>query len=405
MNTKTCFTLGCLLLAICCTQPRPAGAAPAKRDPTAPPAMTTVIPAPDRTLDGFPVWLGKDGTLDRVVILVEGFDLYNAMKAPDLVRLVAPAAGPLMAEGMDLLVVDFPDSHLAPDALAPVVARAVKAASAAVQGSKVAVVGLSGGGIAARWALASAEATGTPLPVHTLVLFDCPNRGARLHPALQALVLRYGKKQDREAISCDSAHALIQQLPSDVTWSKIGPPLPKARRRVPVACKPDGSKSAAFFERLWSLNDRRGYPRHCRVVAVAQGSRQAKREERDLYHMWLPCGQDWTLRTAEADCAPGSLLPPLMARRFRIRMPLGIAGADLRAIPTFLPTESALDSGPGETPPFDAWYARPDNAPPIPHDSVDPGAVAFLMDILRAGGTPASDRMPEVSERSGSGPE
>jgi hypothetical protein len=387
MTTKTRSALVCLLLATGCTTPPAAGAASARRDRSAPSAKLPVIPEPDRRVDGFPVWLGKDGTLDRVIVLVEGFDLYNAMEAPDLLRLVAPAADRLLAAGMDLLVVDFPDSHLAPDELAPLLTRAVRAASDATGGKKVAVVGLSGGGIVARWALVSAETAGAPLPVETLVLFDTPNRGARLHPALQALVLRYGERQDREAISCGSAYALIGQIPSEVNWRVIGVPFPNARRRVPAHCTPDSSKSTAFFERLWALNDHRGYPKQCRVVAVAQGSRVSKRKTGDLYRMWLPGGQDWTLKMGEADCAPGSLLPLLMSSRFRIKMPLGIAGAYLRSIPTFMPTESALDSGPGEPPPFDAWYARPDNAPPIAHDGVDPGAVDFITGVLLGAGS------------------
>lgn len=47
--------------------------------------------------------------------------------------------------------------------------------------------------------------------------------------------------------------------------------------------------------------------------------------------------------------------------------------------PMFIPTVFALDAGPDETPPFDAWYARPDNAPAIPHDSVDTDEAKFVV--------------------------
>lgn len=383
MNPTTRLVLGLALLVSAFSDAVPALASPDDRSLTAPAALS-LNPTPDQTVDGFPIWIGSDGEIDRVVVLVEGFDLYNAMTAADLLRLVAPAAQRILANGLDILVVDFADSHLPPDALAPTVARAVLAASAAAQGAQVAVVGLSGGGIAARWALVSAESAGAPLPVHTLVLFDCPNRGARLHPALQALTLRYGSKRDRAAISCGAALALIEETPGKVIWARIGAPIPEGRRRVPARVTADGRHCAQFFKRLQSLNNRRGYPARSRVVAVAQGSRRTSAGERDLYYMWLPFGKDWTLKMDEADRAPGSLLPKLIVERFRIRMPLGLAGAYLRSVPTFIATESALDSSPDENPPFDEWYARADDLPPIAHDGVDPGAVDFVTRVLVA---------------------
>ena len=377
-----CIAMTCCIAAIGCLWPQPALGAATKPRRSAPPVKLAAIPVPDQVLDGFPVWLGKDRVLDRVVVLIEGFDLQNAVDAPQLLRLVAPAAERMLDEGLDLLVVNFPDSHLAPDALAPLVTRAIQVASRAAKDNLVAVVGLSAGGIVARWALVTAEQTGTPLPVHTLLLFDCPNRGARINPALQALVLRYGKRSDREAFSCDSARSLIQHVPSKVHWKRIGPLLPAARRRVPEICTPDAAGSSAFFERLWALNDQRAYPQECRVVAVSQGSRRATRTPGDLYRIWLPIGHDWQLRMDTNDCVPGSLMPIMLAVRLRIRMPLGIAGAYMDSIPTFIPTESALDSGPDEKPPFDAWYAGDDDAPAIAHDTFDPGAVAFVIDVI-----------------------
>jgi hypothetical protein len=285
---------------------------------------------------------------------------------------------------MDLVVVDFPDSHLAPDELAPTVDRAVRAAKSVEGVRQVDVVGLSGGGMAARWALTSAEVEGKPLPVRTLILFDCPNRGARLHPSLQALALRYGGKRAREALSSGSVKALVCERPAEVTWKSLGPPLPGGRRRVPERCTADGSACADFLRRLQALNDRRGYPKGTRVVAVAQGSRTPNSAGGDLYHLWLPFGAHWTLPTAEADCVAGSLLPESMSEGFRIKMPLGLAGAYLRTIPTFVSTESALDSTAAETPPFDAWYVRPDGAAPISHSAVDPAAVGFVVgELLR----------------------
>ena len=155
--------------------------------------------SPDRIVGGFPLWAAHDGETDKVVVVLEGFDLYNRISATDLMALISPASDALRAHGVSVLVVHFPDSHLTPDKLAP---RAVEAIQAAAQlsGHSVAVVGLSAGGIVARWALVEAEERGEPLPINTFLSMDCPNRGARMNPQLQAIVLRYGTPSDKSAL-------------------------------------------------------------------------------------------------------------------------------------------------------------------------------------------------------------
>src|SRR3569833_598380 len=101
-------------------------------------------PAPDLTTDGFPVWLACDGSKARLAVVVEGFDLYNAIDARGILRMVSPIADRFREAGIGGLVVDFPDCHQAPEELAPFVARAVRAA-ASLSGEPVAVIGLSGG--------------------------------------------------------------------------------------------------------------------------------------------------------------------------------------------------------------------------------------------------------------------
>lgn len=342
-------------------------------------------PEGDTRLDGFPVWLAKDGRLDRIVVAVEGFDPYNQIRASDWMILFEPAARELRAAGISILMVDFPDSHLAPDALAPLVSRAIRSAAAA-SGHEVAVAGLCAGGIASRWALVDAEQRGAPLPVHTFLSLDSPNRGVHISPALLALTARYGQPQHRKAMSSPAARAILDAVPRDVAWKRVG--LRGVERAVPAGWALDRADHQAFYDRLRRLNARGGYPARCRTVAVASGSR-APREQTGrppaLLHLWLPFGQDWTMRPEPEDRAPGSLLPPFYAAMFSVREPLGVAGSYLRSLPTFLPTASALDAAPGEQPPFDAWYARPDDLPPIPHDQLDPGSVAFAVrELLNA---------------------
>ncbi len=245
----------------------------------------------------------------------------------------------------------------------------------------------------ARWALVEAEESGASLPVSLLVLLDTPNRGANLHPALQAMTLRYCAREDKAALQSEAARVLlashIDKPATQVVWKKVG--LPLADRRVPATWTPDTSAHQAFFARLRGLNDNNGYPKHARIVAVANSRRRVRRGENarppDLLRLWLPWTFGWTLPCTDEDVQPGSVLPPDYRNRFRAYLPLGIAGAYLRTAPTFVSAESALDAGPNETPPFPAWYARPDDLPALSHDDVDVGAAVFVVrEILRGVG-------------------
>src|SRR5690349_2960559 len=89
------FLLSVSLAAVLAYLPQAARAAPAGPTGVAAPTVTVPLhdfPAPDMTVEGFPIWLGADGKLDRVVVLVEGFDLFNRMHARDLLRMVSPVA-------------------------------------------------------------------------------------------------------------------------------------------------------------------------------------------------------------------------------------------------------------------------------------------------------------------------
>jgi hypothetical protein len=329
-------------------------------------------------IGSFPVWTSNDGKTDKIVVLLEGFDIYNDYTATDVMRLVSVAGDILRRSGIAFLVVNYPNSYQSPDQLAPLAEKAVLAASTA-SGRKVSLAGLSMGGLVARWVLVEAENRGKPLPVHTLLQLDTPNRGANINPGLQAMTERYGTELDRRGMQSAAAGALLFARPTQVQWRRLG--VPGADRLVPVYWVDDTQAHDSFYNRLRALNDNRGYPKTCRRVAVANSSRSqavtAPREQ-DLLNLWLPFSISWMLRAHAIDHAPGSLLPPQYAQRFAVEYPFGIAGSELGFVPTFIPTSSALDAEANEKPPFDAFYARPDNQPNRAHDDIDPGAAAFV---------------------------
>lgn len=328
-------------------------------------------------IGGFPVWTASSGKTDRIVVLLEGFDIYNDYSATDVMRLVSQAGDVLRRQGISFLVVNYPNSFQSPDQLAPLAAKAVQVAATAT-GHKVTLSGLSMGGLVARWALVEAENRGTPLPVHTLLQLDTPNRGANINPGLQALISRYGSPADRKGIQSAAAGALLFSRPTNIRWRRLGVPL--ADRFVPTRWTDDTSAHDDFYRRLRALNSKHGYPVTCRCVAVANSSRSiAVPETGDLLHLWLPFSFSWMLRARSVDHAPGSVLPDQYSRRFVSEYPFGIAGSQLTFSPTFIPAYSALDAEANETPPFDAFFARPDNRPNRSHDDIDSDAAKFVV--------------------------
>lgn len=349
-----------------------------------PEARLTLFEPPDRLINGFPLWLDASGRAERVVVLLEGFDFTDAFMAIQTLNLVRDAFDALRSSGVALLVVSYKTAHAAPDVLAREAEAAVRTASEVSGGRSVALAGLSAGGIVARWAMCLAESRGAPLPVHTLLTLDSPHRGARIHPKLQALAAAYGGPVYRKAILCDAARTLMSETLADpardVSWRYVGQrPL---GYKLPESVRTTTRFHDESFARLRSLA-KNGYPTTCKTVGVANSNRTVGHGARKILRVWLPLNHFWTLETEAADRAPGSLLPKA-ARTYAFHLPLGIGGATLPELPTFLPAASALDAGPGEKPPFDAFYERPPTEKPVPHDEIAPDVVRFVVgELLR----------------------
>ena len=345
-------------------------------------ARLTLFDPPDRLVGGFPLWLDASGRAERIVVLLEGFDFTDAFMAIQTLNLVRDAFDALRNSGVAVLVVSYKTAHAAPDVLAREAQAAVRAASEVCGGRTVALAGLSAGGIVARWALCLAESRGAPLPVHALLTLDSPHRGARIHPKLQALAAAYGGPVYRKAILCDAARALMAEAIADPnrdsSWRYVG--------QRPVGYKlPESVRTTTRFHeesyaRLRTLG-KNGYPTTCRTIGVANSNRRVGHDAQKILRVWLPLNHFWTLSTDAADRAPGSLLPKA-ARTYAFRLPLGIGGATLPELPTFLPAASALDADFDEMPPFDAFYERPLTDKPVPHDEIAPDVVRFVVNEL-----------------------
>ncbi|MGC4043806.1 MAG: hypothetical protein QM758_08360 [Armatimonas sp.] len=334
----------------------------------------TLYDAPDEVIEGFPLWHGAGGRGKRIVVLLEGFDFSGGFSAAQSLKLVGGAADPLRAMGFSVLVVSFTNPYAPPEVNAAEAARAVQAASRAAGGAEVILAGLSAGGIVARWALTSGR-----LPVHTLMLLDSPNRGARIAPKLQALAMAYAGPTYQRAVTSAAARALVrdavEDVRRDIDWRYVG--VRPFGWRFPERTRTTSRFSDSAYARLRERG-KNGYPDYCRLVAIANSSRQSGNHAKHLLSAWLPLGYRWNLAAEDADRVPGSLLPKA-ALSYTFRLPLGVAGATLPELPVFIPAESALDASLTERPPFDAWYERHGWLPPIPHDEIAPDVAAFVV--------------------------
>lgn len=374
---------------------RAAGAQPAAEDPVraAGGRPAELSQEPDLTVaPGFPVWLRRPGSgsneagrpLNVVLVILEGFDLGNTMNARELVRRFRRLADALRERGVDILVVDYPDAQRAPDELAPLATEAIRAA-ATLSHRTVAVLGISSGGIVGRWALAAAEGSDSPLPVHAFITLDAPHRGFTFNPGLQAMAARYGSADEQRELRSPAVRALFRCRPEHVRWKTVGGL--GLSRKVPARWDEDRSGCEEFFGRLARLNVAGGWPspERCQVFIVSSASRAGRGGGAQLLHLWLPFGAQWTLRGDDDDRAPGALLPPEIVRGFRVRYPMRIAGSAMRSAPTFLATESALDAAAGEEPSWPVRYApRDPGLPPIAHGEVDLKAGEYVGKKLMA---------------------
>ena len=315
----------------------------------------TVFEPPDRILpDGTPLWGPTRGKAGPVALVVMGFDASNAFTATQMMQLMAKATDPLRAAGGSIGVLRFPNSQLAPETLAPRLRQATRALAEAVR-DKVALVGISTGGLTARVALADRA-----LPVRMLLTYDTPHRGANLNPQLQALIRRYAGPAMVKPLESPIARLILREYATETHWHKRG----LADWPEKIVCPP------------WVPLNLPEWPRWCRTVTLSNGARSGKNPSQTLLTLWQPFRQDH-VRAHSHDQQPGSLLSGLAG--FSTALPLGLAGAKIVDLPTFIPTDSALDAAPGEQPPTDAYYCLPDSAPSLLHDQLSEDAAHFLL--------------------------
>jgi hypothetical protein len=349
------------------------------------------------TLDASPLhlWRAYGSQSGRPVLLVQGLFVTTAHPTPmqvfnqgyDLIQALRHA-------GRDVWVLAFSDP-LAPFSVqALAVSDAVRTISQEAGGAKVDVVGLSLGGLAARYALARDEATGGPSAgkVGVFATVDTPHQGANIQVAVQAALWVAGGDTDatggnlaRQIVHAPAVQNVVYEWVGVNHYDKdtCGFPMDSSVKTTTAA-------HDAFFAELTALNGD-GYPHRSRNVAVAASGPsprpqkvgdvmyQLKASADLLFGQVTLCREDYPARAN--DVLPGSLFPgALLPDTADVN---GVTITLTRQFdPTFVPLASALDLK-GTASPFAATFAAKDG--PLVHGAFPDGAVSFLMAQLAGG--------------------
>lgn len=199
-NFRLAAAAGALALATCAA-PIADAAAPAAWPWRA--EASTAAPAPDDTIEvtGSVPYLGTiasgrayvalapgHAALTNPVIVVEGFDIDNAMGWDELYALLNQQSllENLRSRGYDAVVLDFADATDYIQRNAFVLTALLADVQGRIDpGQSVAVVGASMGGLVGRYGLAWLETQGVAHRVRTFISYDAPQRGANIPLGLQ----------------------------------------------------------------------------------------------------------------------------------------------------------------------------------------------------------------------------
>lgn len=200
-------------------------------------------------------------TITNPVVVIEGFDLDNAMGWDELYSLLEQQGliETLRADGFDAIVLDFDDATAAIQQNAFVVAELVSQVQSQIAPeATLALVGASMGALCSRYALTYMEANAIPHRVRTWVSFDGPQAGASIPLGLQYWI-QFFAGQSAEA----SAFLAVLDRPAARQMLLY-------RLTTPPSATPQADPlRAALLAELASLGD---YPALTRRVAVANGS-------------------------------------------------------------------------------------------------------------------------------------
>ncbi len=237
-------------------------------------------------------WAGNDPNSLNALVFSEGFDAYNTNGQEMYYEAASELIACFNSNGYDVYLLDnyFGTQDIKNNAA--VFASAVKYISSIYGDELIVAGGVSMGGIISRYALAKAERSGSPLPVHTFIAIDSPHQGAIVSEPLQNF------KKANESDDEFAKHALSNE----------------AARQLLIynAYDPGGGVHQAFFNELNSMNGD-GYPHYTRNIGVSFSNNNPNPNSggwyKVTYHLGPLNGTVKTFDLTQAESLSGSWLP------------------------------------------------------------------------------------------------
>ncbi len=198
----------------------------------------------------------SDGILNKPVFVVEGFDPLNQYSADYYAQEYASLINQVTNSGRDVVIVSFDDGAAAIENNAAELKNVINSTNAIKQGNHPnAVIGISMGGLVARWALKDMEDLGTEHETSVYISYDSPQRGANM---LQDIPKRINKYIDYiDSIS-------FGYTPSSLKDAQKAYKSPAASQMLV-----HGSLAKGFYKAL----EAKGYPNDLTRVSFVNGSR------------------------------------------------------------------------------------------------------------------------------------
>ncbi|MCK6543536.1 T9SS type A sorting domain-containing protein [bacterium] len=279
------------------------------------------------------VWEGSpNGT---PVLLSEGIDAYNTGNSERLRYAGKQLVDSLVARGAKVYILNYKFGGQSIKNNAAVLASAVQFISSINSNKNIVVSGMSMGGVIARYALAKAEASNTPLKASKFFSIDSPQQGAVLHYFFQIFVKQPTNCSatgtfGHYGISCDAAKELLTSNVFDA----------------------NGTMHSSFYTELNSLNGD-GYPHLTRNVGISfsngspnsspSGSLWVKAKYTGIFGVDALCGTEDYMYLTNETAQAGSYLPKSITDYQGRQVFFGTFTLTRYANATFIPYNSAMD--------------------------------------------------------------
>jgi len=218
--------------------------------------------------------LGCDQLLNKPIIIAEGFDLGQDVNLDNLEAKYTRVFGSYLAEGYDLVFLDYADARDAIQNNTQVLKGLIQQINTMKIGTEeLIVVGESMSGLVGRWAIREMEQDAVAHHVRLLICYDTPHQGANIPVGITQLywdaqptiltnvVLKFlakGWRNYYQALTTPAGAQLLMHWGGNLTGGV-------------------GSKSPAFDQfrtDLVALGNG-GYPQNCRNIALVHGSMNA----------------------------------------------------------------------------------------------------------------------------------